>query len=88
MNNIEVLFEFISKFNDDYRLKLVSIFHSHPYGAHPSGFDDRYMKYLHNFPQKAFKNCIWTIMDASNNDLNGFFYLDNEIIQIDVIVLK
>jgi len=86
MSNIEVLFEFLQKYNDKYKLKLISIFHSHPSGSYPSGFDDNYMDYLFNFPQKALKNAIWTIMDGSNFNLKGFFYLDDEIVQVNVII--
>ena len=88
MNNIETLFSFLKIYNDKYNLKLLSIFHSHPASSYPSGFDENYMKYLYNFPQKAFKNAIWTIMDASNYDLNGFFYLEGEIVQINVMIVE
>jgi hypothetical protein len=44
------------------------------------------MEHLNNF--KAFKNLIWTIMDAGNNDLNGFIYYNQEILQVVVKINK
>ena len=66
--------------------ELVSIFHSHPGGSYPSGVDRHNMEHLNNF--KAFKNLIWTIMDAGNNDLNGFIYFNEELLQVDVQINK
>ena len=63
--------------------ELVSIFHSHPAGAHPSGVDLDNMKFLDEFNPygnfKPYKNLIWIIMDAQNKELNGFIYFKNEI---------
>jgi hypothetical protein len=46
--------------------------------------DDFYRKVLNSpIPIKMpIKNQIWTIMDGSNFDINGFIYLENEIQQI------
>ena len=46
------------------------------------------MKYLDEFDNKAFKNQIWSIMDASNYNLNSFIYLNKEIKQINVKIQK
>jgi len=42
------------------------------------------MKFLDEFDNKAFKNQIWSIMDASNYKLNSFIYLNKELKQINV----
>jgi len=72
---------------NEYGLRLISIFHSHPSGAHPSGVDRNHMIYLDDFIIKIFKNQIWTIMDASNNELNGFIYFNKEFLQVDLKIL-
>ncbi|MHA1913177.1 MAG: Mov34/MPN/PAD-1 family protein [Promethearchaeota archaeon] len=96
MENIEELYRVISNANKKYDARVLSIFHSHPAGSYPSGFDINYMKHLDNFYRKVLnspipikipiKNEIWTIMDGSNFDLNGFLYLENEIQQIQLRV--
>ncbi len=82
IDNFEKLNEIYQIASQKYNLRLISIFHSHPAGAHPSGVDLKNMKYLDGF--KAFKNEIWTIMDGSNHELNGFIYFQNELMQVDV----
>jgi len=73
-------------------LRFLSIFHSHPAGAHPSGVDLDNMKFLDEFNPygnfKPYKNLIWIIMDAQNKELNGFIYFKNEIMKIDVQIDK
>ncbi|TFG08391.1 MAG: hypothetical protein EU539_02490 [Promethearchaeota archaeon] len=98
INNIETLHEIIEeKRKEDSsskNLNLLSIFHSHPGSAYPSGFDENHMRYLdkfsklpNNYVSKTFKNQIWTIMNANNFDLNGFIYLQDEFLQIEVKIL-
>jgi len=78
--------------NTNRNQKLISIFHSHPAGAHPSGIDLNHMErydsskrtYLGKPQLRLLKLQIWTIMDASNYELNAFIYLNKEIIQIDL----
>ena len=82
MDNIEELNRLYQDASQKYNMRLISIFHSHPGGSYPSGVDRHNMEHLNNF--KAFKNLIWTIMDAGNNDLNGFIYFNNELLQVDV----
>ncbi len=92
MENTTKLFSIWEEAIKKYNFRVLSIFHSHPYGAHPSGFDINYMKFLDDSYSKVYnssykakigvKNQIWTIMDASNKDLNGFIYLHNELMQI------
>lgn len=92
--NIEELNRIIKRANQKYGMRVLSIFHSHPGGAYPSGFDVNYMKFLDEFHndllnsprmlKTAIKNQIWTIMDASNNELNGFIYLQGEYLQVNV----
>jgi proteasome lid subunit RPN8/RPN11 len=84
MNNIEELNALFYEAFSKYNLRLISIFHSHPGGNYPSGIDVDNMKYLDNCGNKAFKNQIWTIMDATNKEINGFIYFNNELVQIDV----
>ncbi|MHA1527065.1 MAG: Mov34/MPN/PAD-1 family protein [Promethearchaeota archaeon] len=86
MDNIEELNKLYQKAAQKYDMRLVSIFHSHPGGAFPSGIDRHNMEHLNNF--KGFKNLIWTIMDAGNNDLNGFIYYNQEILQVVVKINK
>ncbi len=92
MENIEELYRVINNANKKHNARVLSIFHSHPSGSYPSGFDINYMKFLDDFYRKVLnspipikmpiKNQIWTIMDGSNFDINGFIYLENEIQQI------
>lgn len=86
--NIEKLNQIFYNASQNHNLRLVSIFHSHPSGAHPSGYDLQNMKLLDKFENKAFKNQIWTIMDGNNYKLNGFIYLEKELQQIKVKVLR
>jgi len=65
-----------------YNLNLISIFHSHPAGNHPSSTDLKNMEHLDFF--KSFKRQIWTIMDAKKGKMKGFMYLNGEFIQVDV----
>jgi len=92
MENIEELYRIIKNAFEKYNRRVLSIFHSHPAGAYPSGFDIRYMKYLYKFyntvlnssvmVKTAIRNQIWTIMDSSDFKLNGFIYLEKKIQQI------
>ncbi len=82
IDNIEKLHDIYQKANLKYKMRLISVFHSHPGGTYPSGVDLENMKYLNTF--KAFKNQIWTIMSATNKELNGFLYFNEEFLQIDL----
>jgi proteasome lid subunit RPN8/RPN11 len=86
IDNIEELNEIYRTASKKYNMRLISIFHSHPGGAYPSGVDTKNMKRLHTF--KSFKNLIWTIMDAGNNKLNGFIYFKKDFFQILVDINK
>jgi proteasome lid subunit RPN8/RPN11 len=65
-------------------LKLLAILHSHPNGATPSNFDKKYMKYYHNCGIKKFSHLVWIIVDSSNQNINGFIYLENNLTRIGV----
>jgi proteasome lid subunit RPN8/RPN11 len=92
MENIEELYRVINNASKKFNARVLSIFHSHPSGSYPSGFDINYMKYLDEFHRKVLEspipikipisNQIWTIIDGSNFDINGFIYLENEVQQI------
>ena len=86
IDNIEELNEIYQTAARKYNKRLVSIFHSHPGGAHPSGVDNRNMKHLNDF--KPFRNLIWTIMSASNKKLNGFIYFNMEFFQVKIKINK
>ncbi len=86
IDNIEELNEIYQTAARKYNKRLVSIFHSHPGGAHPSGVDTRNMKHLNDF--KPFRNLIWTIMSASNKKLNGFIYFNMEFFQVKIKINK
>lgn len=86
MNNIEELNNLYQKAAQKYNMRLLSIFHSHPGGTYPSSVDRNNMEHLNSY--NAFKNLIWTIMDAGNNDLNGFIYFNEELLQVDVKIKK
>lgn len=88
INNFEELNQIFQKASEVHHLRLISIFHSHPSGAHPSGVDTKNMIFLDNCENRAFKNQIWTIMDAKTKELNGFMYFKNEFIEIDVKIGK
>ena len=82
IDNIEELNEVYQIAARKYNKRLISIFHSHPGGAYPSGVDTSNMKHLNDF--KAFRNLIWTIMSASNKKLNGFIYFNMEFFQVKI----
>ena len=82
IENIERLNEVWQNAAQKYNLRLISIFHSHPAGSSPSGVDHNNMEYLDNCGNKAFKNQIWTIMDAQNFNLNGYIYYHEEILEV------
>ena len=84
IDNFELFNEKFQEAYEKYNMQLVSIFHSHPGGAYPSGIDQNHMIFLDACGLNNFRNQIWTIMDATNNQLNGFIYLQNEFIQINV----
>lgn len=94
IENVQDLHEIIqTRLDLKNKKRLISIFHSHPSGAHPSSTDLDQMKFLDNFSSseqrfisKAFKNLIWTIMSSKNYDLRGFIYLNSNFFQIEVII--
>jgi len=88
---IAFLMDNLEKFNDTFedaskkfRLKLISIFHSHPGSAMLSGVDSNYMKMLYDWGDLRFKHQIWTIINRTCDILNGFLILKDDIVQIEV----
>lgn len=88
MNNLEELNRIFEVAFKKYGLHLISIFHSHPGGNNPSEIDLSNMRLLDNCGNRAFKNQIWTIMNAKNKKLNGYMLFNNEFIQIEVEIKK
>ncbi len=88
IENIERLNKVWQNAAQKYNLRLISIFHSHPAGSSPSGVDHNNMVYLDNCGNRAFKNQIWTIMDAHNFNLNGYIYYHEEIMEVVVEINK
>lgn len=86
IDDIEKLNTIFKEASQQYNLRMVSIFHSHPSGAHPSRVDHGNMEYLDECGNKAFKNQIWTIMSARSLKLNGFIYYKKELMQVDVVI--
>jgi proteasome lid subunit RPN8/RPN11 len=86
IDDIEKLNAIFKEASQQYNLRMISIFHSHPSGSHPSGVDHGNMEYLDDCGNRAFKNQIWTIMDARTRELNGFIYYNKELMQVDVKV--
>ncbi|MBD3213419.1 MAG: hypothetical protein GF311_12500 [Candidatus Lokiarchaeota archaeon] len=86
IENLEKLNQIYQEAHEKYNMKLVSIFHSHPSGNHPSGVDKENMTRLQKSGLKSFQFIIWTIMDGETKDLNGFMILNDEIVQIEVII--
>ncbi|MFX1408954.1 MAG: Mov34/MPN/PAD-1 family protein [Promethearchaeota archaeon] len=84
MDNLEELNKLFQEAFQKYNLRLISIFHSHPSGTYPSETDLKNMRFLDNCGNRAFKNQIWTIMNAKSENLNGFILFKNEYLQIDI----
>ncbi len=88
INDLEKLNAIFKEAAQINKLRLVSIFHSHPSGAHPSGVDYGNMEYLDDCGNKAFKNQIWTIMGSRKQKLNGYIFYNNELMQVDVKIVN
>jgi len=88
IENIELLNEVWQHAARKFNLQLISIFHSHHAGASPSGIDHENMIYLDDCGNRAFRNQIWTIMDAQNFHIKAFMYLNGEIIEIIIKIDK
>ncbi|MFX0076377.1 MAG: Mov34/MPN/PAD-1 family protein [Candidatus Hermodarchaeota archaeon] len=71
-------------YTEDYDYQLLSIFHSHPGSAYPSGIDLPYMESHHKGKTSKLKHIIWTIMNAENKELNGFIFIENELNKISI----
>jgi len=88
MDDYNKLVEISSKYSNDYNYQLLSIVHSHPGSAYPSGIDIPYMKSYYKSGISKFKYLIWTIMDRNSEELNGFIYIFDELKQISVKIRK
>jgi proteasome lid subunit RPN8/RPN11 len=73
------------------KLRMISIFHSHPVPAYPSSIDIGNMEYLDKdigSKRNPFKNQIWTIMNLNTEEINSFIYFNDELLQIDLQIKK
>jgi proteasome lid subunit RPN8/RPN11 len=95
IENIENLnrriMQLVMSSNHERKMQIISIFHSHPSGNNPSLTDKAHMRYLNDFSNtqytsKAFKNLIWTIMDAKNHAIQGYLYLNGQFLRVEVII--
>ena len=80
MDDYEKLIQLSKKYSKDFQL--LSIFHSHPVSAYPSGVDIPYMKNYYESGIAKFKHLIWTIIDVKCEKLNGFMFILEELKQI------
>ncbi len=88
IDNFEELNRVFKQAAEEFKLKLISIFHSHPAGSSPSGIDFNNMKFLDSCGLKSYRNQIWIIMDGSNYKINGFMYLNKELVEVSVELEK
>jgi proteasome lid subunit RPN8/RPN11 len=82
MDDYERLIRLSKKYSNEFQL--LSIFHSHPGSAYPSGVDIPYMRTYYESGISKFKHLIWTIIDAKCEELNGFMVILEELKQISV----
>ncbi|MFX1568384.1 MAG: Mov34/MPN/PAD-1 family protein [Promethearchaeota archaeon] len=80
MDDYERLIQLSKKYSKDFQL--LSIVHSHPGSAYPSGVDIPYMRNYYESRIVKFKHLIWTIIDAKCEELNGFMFISEELKQI------
>ena len=88
IKNEEKLNKIFIKSYNELNMKLISIFHSHPSGNHPSRTDFKNMRRLDRSNLKSFKYSIWSIMDGTDKSINGFMYYNDELVQITIKVLN
>ncbi|NVM37525.1 MAG: Mov34/MPN/PAD-1 family protein [Candidatus Lokiarchaeota archaeon] len=88
MDDYNKLIEISRTYSKEYNYQLLSIFHSHPGSVYPSGVDIPYIEGYYKSGVSKFKHLIWTIMNASNEELNGFIYIFDELKQISVKIRK
>lgn len=87
----EKYFEIHQEAVNEKKLRLISIFHSHPVPAYPSATDVQNMELLDKDVggvRNPFKNQIWTIMDMNTEEISGFIYFNNELMQINLQILE
>ncbi len=82
MDDYEKLIDLSKKYTKQFQL--LSIFHSHPGTAYPSGVDIPYMRKYYESGITKFKHLIWTIINAKSKELNGFIFILEELKQISV----
>lgn len=82
MDDYMKLIDLSKKYSKNFQL--LSIFHSHPGSAYPSGVDIPYMKKYYESGITKFKHLIWTIINAKSKELNGYIFILDELKQISV----
>ena len=88
MDDYMKLIDISNSYSNNFNYQLISIFHSHPGSAYPSGVDISYMERFYKSGIAKFKHIIWTIIDAKSKELNGFLYIFDELKQISVQIRK
>jgi proteasome lid subunit RPN8/RPN11 len=88
MDDYIKLIDISTSYSQNFNYQLLSIFHSHPGSAYPSGVDIPYIEGYYKSSITKFKHLIWTIMDANCEELNGFIYIFDEIKQISIKISK
>lgn len=88
MDDYLALIKLSDIYQKNFNFQLLSIFHSHPGSAIPSGVDIPYMESFYKSNIKKFRHLIWTIMNARTQELKGFIYIFDELKQINVTINK
>ncbi|MFW9972053.1 MAG: Mov34/MPN/PAD-1 family protein [Candidatus Odinarchaeota archaeon] len=88
IDDYEELINLSRLYSNDFNYQLISIFHSHPASAYPSGIDIPYIESYYKSKISKFKHLIWSIMNAESKELNGFIFIFNELRQIQIQIKK
>ncbi|MBD3353473.1 MAG: hypothetical protein GF364_18465 [Candidatus Lokiarchaeota archaeon] len=72
LNDVELVYRKWNQAQEE-GYSLISIYHSHPNTAYPSGIDADYMQNI----ARVYPNIIWTIYGNGSKELNGFI-LDSD----------
>lgn len=79
IGDLEHLYSLWSKAQDQ-GYRLLSIFHSHPSGAWPSGTDKRYMKNI----DLVYPGIIWIIYGNGDDEFKAFIYQNQKFHRVNL----